>query len=374
MAMALLAGRARATAVISTAALPWLCCGDGAPREPPAPAPGVAASLLWHREDALARARVWRPPATPIAEADLLNDGPGPFTATDRIECRYLLKLTSGRTPKFHCVLADGRVIKVKYGLLNAEPRTERAATRLLSALGFGADHMYLVARVRCRGCPAYPHPHWGLLNSILARPSRHADFTDVAVEDPLPGRSIEAGEIEGWSFHELDKVDASRGGASRAELDALRLMAVFLADWDNKAVNQRLVCLPGGDLPGGGCDAPFAYLQDVGATFGPRGLNLEAWRATPIWDDPSTCRVSMRSLPYQGATFPDTVIGEGGRRFLADLLKQLRPHQVRDLLTGAGFTEFARASEAGRDAANWVAAFEDKVRQLADRPACPEP
>jgi hypothetical protein len=211
-------------------------------------------------------------------------------------------------------------------------------------------------------------------LNSLFARKGATTDFQDVAVEEPMPGRSIEAGDSQGWTWHELEKVDPARGGATRAELDAFRLMAVFLADWDNKDANQALICLPGGDRPDGGCDAPFAYLQDVGATFGPKGLNLEAWRATPIWADPSTCLVSMKALPYQGATFPDTVISDAGRRFLAAALKQLRRQQLRDLFVASDFTEYARSSDAGRDVENWVAAFEDKVRQIADRPACPEP
>lgn len=358
--------------VVVTAALPWLSCGPaGAGKAMPAADP---ATLLRIRDDALARARVWQEPATPIAEADLRGRQTGALELADRVDCRYQLKLSSGITPKFHCALADGRVIKVKYGRLNAEPRTERAATRLLSTLGFGADRMHFVKRVRCRGCPVYPHPRWGTMNSLFARKGENTDFEDVAVEEPMLGRSIEAGDTEGWAWYEMDKVDPARGGATRAELDALRLMAVFLADWDNKAVNQALICLPGGDRPDGGCDAPFAYLQDVGATFGPKGLNLEAWRATPIWTDPSTCLVSMKTLPFQGATFPDTVISEAGRRFLADELKQLRRQQLRDLFVASDFTEYAKSSEAGRDVENWVAAFEDKVRQIADRPPCPEP
>src|SRR6185436_2568967 len=104
------------------------------------------------------------------------------------------------------------------------------------------------------------------------------------------------------------------------------------------------------------------------------KGLDLEAWRGTPIWADPATCRVSMKTLPYQGATFRDTIISEQGRRLLADELKQLRADQLRDLFTTAGFTEFVKSSEAGRDVNNWVAAFQDKVRQIADRPPCPQP
>ena len=59
---------------------------------------------------------------------------------------------------------------------------------------------------------------------------------------------------------------------------------------------------------------------------------------------------------------------------FLTERLKQLRQQQVRDLFTGSGFTEYARDSEAARNVDNWVAAFEDKVRQIADRPSCPKP
>lgn len=374
MGMRLRAGGSGAAAVIGLAAMPWISCGRETAGQAAPSAPVGLADLLRQRDDALARAKVWQPPTTPIAEADLRGPGPSPFQDSGRIDCRYQLRITSGRTPKFHCVLPDGRVIKVKYGRANAEPRTEPAATRLLSVLGFGADRMYHVKRVRCLGCPTYPHPDWSVLNALFARAGDHVDFEDVSVEDPLPGRTIEAGDTQGWTWHEMDRVDPARGGASRAELDALRLISVFLADWDNKAANQRLVCLPGGDVPDGGCRTPFAYLQDVGATFGPKGLNLEAWKATPVWTDPSACGVSMKSLPYHGATFRDTVISEGGRRLLADGMKQLRRQQISDLFTAAGFTAYVRSSEAGRNVENWVNAFEDKVRQIADRPACPEP
>ena len=372
--MAQATDRARVTAVSVAVTVFWLAGTAAGSAGSDTPAPAGAANLLKFRADALARARVWQQPAVAIGAADLRSDPDGPLHGLTEIDCNYVLKLTSGLTPKFHCSLPGGRVIKVKYGRLNAEPRAEIAATRLLSALGFGADRMHQVKLVRCRGCPVYPHPRWKWLNRLFAWRSRHVAFRDVVVEDPLPGRSVEAGDTEGWAWYELDKVDPAQGGASRAELDAFRLMAVFLADWDNKHSNQRLICLPGGDLPDGGCQTPFAYMQDVGATFGPKGLDLEAWRSTPIWADAATCRVSMKALPFQGATFRDAAISEGGRRFLADLMKQLRPAQIQDLFTASGFTRFARSSAAGRDVNNWVAAFEDKVRQIADRPPCPEP
>src|SRR5207245_974792 len=90
----------------------------------------------------------------------------------------------------------------------------------------------------------------------------------------------------------------------------------------------RSLVRGAGGELPAG-CSLPFAILQDVGETFGPRGVDLDGWRRTPVWADAGTCRVSMKDLPYQGATFGEARITEAGRRLLADELRQLSPAQV---------------------------------------------
>jgi len=46
--------------------------------------------------------------------------------------------------------------VKVKYGGTGEIP-AEIAGTSLLRALGFGADRMYVVPRVRCYGCPRFP-------------------------------------------------------------------------------------------------------------------------------------------------------------------------------------------------------------------------
>ena len=54
-------------------------------------------------------------------------------------------------------MLPVGEELKVKYGRRNPEPWAEVAATRLLSALGFGADRMYVVARVHCLAGPIPP-------------------------------------------------------------------------------------------------------------------------------------------------------------------------------------------------------------------------
>ena len=75
----------------------------------------------------------------------------------DVVECKLVVKAMGGTTPKFDCERPGSDVIRVKYGRGNQELHAEIAATRLLSALGFGADHMFVVKKVRCAGCPAFP-------------------------------------------------------------------------------------------------------------------------------------------------------------------------------------------------------------------------
>ena len=323
------------------------------------------------RAEALRRMQVWRAPAVPPREADLARnpEGPGSFSRDDEVTCRFLLKESEGLTPKFHCVLQDGEVVKVKYGRRNAEVFAEPAATRLLRALGFGADAVSVVRAVRCVGCPPFPYPRIEILDAIQMDEGRTTVFQMAIVERAYPGLDIEGSSSEGWGFFELDQVSSTHGGASRAEIDALRLLAVFLAHWDNKPSNQSLVCPEGEEtLDPPGCRAPFALLRDVGKTFGPRGVDLASWRDRPVWADPKGCRVSMKGLPFDGASFKDTTISEEGRRKLAGLLGQLTDTQLHALFTAARFPELATQSNEAKDVGAWVAAFRDRVRQIAER------
>ena len=286
-----------------------------------------------------------------------------------------------GLTPKFNCLLANGRLVKVKYGRANAELYTEVAATRLLTALGFVADRMFVVRRVRCAGCPQFPYPSLRCLQATsLKWPcfptgidfNRTTTFDPVVIERKIEGRVIESHPDQGWAWYELDRIDPSRGGSSIAEVDALRLLAAFLAHWDNKAQNQRLICPPGADTPDGGCATPLAMMQDVGGTFGPSKLELHNWRNTPVWSDPSACLVSLERLPYEGGTFPERHISEPGRQFLLSLIEQLSTDQITTLFTASRAITFEAVSAESRNASAWAGAFADKVRQIREAGPCP--
>jgi hypothetical protein len=332
--------------------------GDGVPQPP--------AKEWAMRNDALARAQVFRIEPFDAASIDFAADPNGGVVDATLTSCKYMPDAVSGTTPKFDCELPNGEKIKVKYGGSKEIP-SETAATRLLHGLGFGADRVTRVETVRCHGCPFQPFHARALLEMLSIEAwfdaridyTSHRDFTKVSVERNFDGEAIEVGNERGWAFYELATIDPSRGGATRAEVDALRLIAVFLHHWDNKSSNQRLTCP---NATTADCEHPLAMIQDVGSEFGPKKAVLDQWRSKPVWADSATCVVSMKGMPYNGGTFEDIAISEAGRRILADRLGQLSATQIGTLFTTAGFD----------DVPAWTAAFHHRVKQIVERPACP--
>ena len=376
----------RSTAVLAIAA--GLAASSGCRK--PNPEPGLANAspatpalvTSEQREAALRSALVWQAPEVPIAKANLKANprGSGALDEDDVVECKLVLKAMGGTTPKFDCERPGNDIIRVKYGRGNQELHAEIAATRLLSAIGFGADRMYVVEKVRCAGCPAFPFQalkclaQTGIQTACFAGGADYSSSTDfdfVSIERRLEGRRIEFTEDQGWAFYEIDRIDERAGGSPKAHVDALKLLAVLIAHWDNKAENQRLVCLPGGDGPDGSCSRPFAILQDLGASFGPNKLDLHNWRSRPVWTDARGCRVTMKDLPWGGATFPDQVISEEGRQFLLSLLEPLSMKQLRDLFEGARVELSEGVTADGRRPAARAAAFADKIRQIREAGPC---
>ena len=145
--------------------------------------------------------------------------------------------------------LADGEVVKVRYGADNGEVEGSVLATRLLWALGFGADAAYPV-RVVCHGCSDDPWNKRGVTKSTH-------EFPIATIELKPAGHEIH-GNPDGWSWAELNFFDDTQGGAPRHQRDALKLLAVLIQHTDNKAVQQRLQCLPGGLNDDGSCSKPL--------------------------------------------------------------------------------------------------------------------
>ena len=270
------------------------------------------------------KARVWS--STDVSTMNL-RDGPGgsgAFHPNELVTCDYVERKMPGSTAKFYCAVQPDDIVKVRYGRSNGEVQGSVLATRLLWALGFAADRVYPV-RVRCRGCTSDPWNNRERVDNVH-------EFDPAVIERPPDGHEMREGSKDAeWAWPELDLVDAAQGGAPLEQLDALRLLAVFIQHTDTKPKQQRLLCLPGGLTADGACERPFLLLHDVGVTFGHANefnrnksgsVNLEEWAATPVWKNAAQC-IGHLSKSKTG-TLENPHISEAGRRFLAALLVQL--------------------------------------------------
>jgi hypothetical protein len=339
-----------------------------------------------NRREAIRHAQVWT--ETDVASRDLKAgpQGPGAFKPGETVTCDYQALEVNGRSPKFMCAVSGtpSDVLKVKYGRGNAEVYGEMLSSRLLWALGFGADRMYAV-RIICRGCPV-------TVEGGTTMPSGERLFDPATVERKAAGREIETFANQGWGWPDLDRVDPKAGGAPIAHRDALKLLAVIIQHSDSKPEQQRLVCLDEGPAPANGADVPCAHsfmmIQDVGLTFGRTDIlfhkenyvNVDRWAGTTVWATGLSGCVGNLYKPLLG-TLERPPISEPGRQFLANLLAQLRDEQIRDLFTSARMELRSRKPAGDSDLGgadvhpgdprlidDWVAAFKQKRQQVTDQ------
>jgi hypothetical protein len=317
--------------------------------------------------DKLATAQIWQP--TDVASMNLRTGaaGPGAFSPGETVGCDYLDRDLRGNSPKFRCRIAPDDDIKVKFGSDNGEVFAEVVATRLLWALGFGADRMYPV-RVIWRGCPV-----------AIGEPGENgARIIELATIERRFGPEPAADDTRGWSWAEIDLPDERVGGAPRSHRDALKLLAAFLQHTDTKPEQQRLLCLEGRPESPRPCGHPFLMLNDVGLTFGRAtllnsnavsGMNYREWARTPVWKYATTC-IGNLSKSLTG-TLRDPLISEEGRQFLAALLNQLSDSQLRDLFEVARVEQRAESVAprgASATVAEWVDAFKQKRASIVER------
>ncbi|HUK37317.1 MAG TPA: hypothetical protein VLV86_25550 [Vicinamibacterales bacterium] len=330
------------------------------------------------RLDAIRRAQVWRPTDIPSLDLKTGPGGAGSFAPGTTVPCDFAPHdRGSGHTPKFWCAVAPGDVVKVRYREHNGKLYGLVAATRLFWALGFGADRAYPVT-VACRGCALDP---WKKGSSPA--PQGSVSFDPATIDRRMPGRRLDAKPREGWAWPELDRVDEAAGGATVAQRDALKLLAVLVQHTDSKPENQALICL---DTPlrlteplddtdedtGARCDHPFMMVPDLGNTFGhanrfnrdaSSSVNFRDWQETPIWRgrEKGSC-VGNLSKSSTGS-LDNPRISEAGRRFLAKLLVQLSDAQLHDMFDVARFTR----RDPSRTVEDWVGVFKQKRDEIVN-------
>jgi hypothetical protein len=353
----------------------------------------------------LRRARVWEP--TDVASKDLYNgpEGTMELSVGQDVACDFVPKPLSGWTEKFLCRLDDGTVVKIKYVQDDRfkEVYGEVLGTRLFWALGFYADKM-LPVRVTCRHCPKRP---WDYVN---ARKNRHAlddqgrirsfppeaelgtyTFDPAAMEEKIDAEPIEERKDQGWSWTELGRVDAKAGGATRAEIDALKLLSAFVQNADNAHEQNTLAC-PRGELVKDeagavACRKPILYVDDLGAVFGKGGgttrydgrVSYKGWKARRVWRNAASCEARLAPIGwgFNPSIMSDPVISEDGRALLASLLAKLTDAQIADLFRAARIETLHETLPGGSNGRrevtvdDWVALFKQKVDEITNHPGC---
>ena len=287
------------------------------------------------RDVALVNAVLRIPPAIPYNLANLFTGdiGPHDFQHDEEVYCILSfdrddfgrIEPTRGMTPKFDCVLQGGEKIKVKFskddqtgearipGLnlprgTNTEVHTEVIVTRLFKALGYGADVVTPLAKLRCFGCAEnpveqtacmalyshtrrvgfgvrkeecddkyghlvrgrFPNAYVMYQDSQLAQTGvlrEYVDFDLVVIERRYRGpdgraQRIRAFDRQGWALTDVENMI----NVPRVEKDAFYLLTGFIEHYDSKPEQQRLLCL---DPEDGVCGQPLAIVQDLGATLG---------------------------------------------------------------------------------------------------------
>ena len=331
----------------------------------------------WTRKEYLQKGKVWH--KTDIPAMDIMA---GPHTEISvrpeqEVTCRFLEPKTrsKGFSPKFKCKLNDGPTVRVKYS--SRETYSEIAATRLLWALGFYTDEVYPV-KLKCLGCPAKNPSH-----PAKDEPRIEMVFEDAIIEHNFSGEEIGEFRDEGWKWAELDQVEAKFGGSSRAEVDALKLIAVFLQHSDSKPTQQRLACFPN-DLSQylwyQTCRQSRFMVQDLGATFGMSAQEVESfssmylrgWESEPIWKIDEKVKCVGNIDPSLGGDLHNPEISEAGRKFLSDLLNQLTDQQIANLFivaraerTDETLLDQGREREVTID--DWVRVFKKKRQEIND-------
>lgn len=334
------------------------------------------------RAGSLKEGEVWRRPAWIGTDFRFAQDfdivSSLPVRPKDRpllekeVECEVtpedLSHKIGGMTRKFFCQMkkpgGGTQSIKVKYKFQDGEIPAEVMGTRLLWALGFPADQMFMVEKLKCRGCTADPFTDRRIDPETLKTPR---EFENVAVETRFTGKEIPGPQRDGWSFSEL----LASAPSQIAQREALRLLVVFLRYTDNKPDNQRLVC-EGEKTSAGGCSgSTVLMLHDLGVSFGsgassPGQMNradYPAWVASPVWKTNELCIGELG--PNHEREMEEPVIRESGRAFLAHLLLGFSEGAEGRARVESLF-RYAHADWRMGTIEQWTETFLDKVESIA--------
>ena len=273
---------------------------------------------------------LWRDPGD-IASRDLYY-GPGGKAHQPQGTFTFEKEDRTGSNPKFDVVDQDGVKWRVKMG---SEARPETAASRLVWAVGYFANEDYFLPVLHVQNMPRL-HRGANLVSS------------DGTVHNVRLKRHLQDQKKVGtWSWAK-DPFTGTR------EWNGLRVLMAVINNWDLKDSNNSIYAVRG-DYP-----EQLYLVTDLGSSFGSPGLNwsskgnLTAYSRSRLISKTSTEFIdfSAPAAPKLN-TFID--VPELTRRlglcwlghhiplsdvkWMAHLLAQLSPVQIRDAFRAAGYS-----------------------------------
>ena len=266
---------------------------------------------------------LWRAPAD-IGTRDLYLGPGGESMRPDLRKFTFLKDETGGYSTKFRVRDGAGREWVAKVG---KEAQSETAAVRLLWAVGYVTEVVYLVPRLNVEGKGTFENVR------LEARPD-----------------SVE--RLDEWKW-------ADNPFVGTKELQGLIVMMALLNNWDIKDSNNKVLYVR--DEATGRGELRHV-VSDLGATFGRVKVNVPGiWRLQrsrnkpeDYWEDPflEDVKNGQVFLFYKGKRqdlFDDIRIDEA--RWIAGLLSKLSDRQIGDAFRAANYTpaEIRTLTEAVR-------------------------
>jgi hypothetical protein len=224
----------------------------------------------------------------------------------------FIKKETGGHNTKYRIRDGSGRIWVAKLG---REAQPETAAVRLMSALGYKTEINYLVPTITIPG---------------------KGTFKNVRLE----ARPETIARLDEWKWKENPFLGTN-------ELNGLRIMMMFLNNWDVVDVQNKILVVDRGRR---GKQVQY-IISDLGATFGKLGNNNLPiiYRLGRKTNNPEKylnssfikgTEYGVLKLAYKGKSryvFKNIPILSA--RWLADLLLQLSDKQIEDAFRAANYT-----------------------------------
>jgi hypothetical protein len=281
---------------------------------------------------------LWREP-TDISTRDLFLGSGGDEMKPDLSNVTFEKEEPSGYSVKYTVHDGAGKKWVVKLG---NEARPETTANRLLWAVGYATETIYLAPCAHIKGAPK-PRKE--------VKRCEGDGFVDARFE--ARGEGVKRGDNWDWKSNPF---------AAKRELNGLLVMMALLNNWDLKTSNNVLLQVT---RPDGTTELQYV-ISDVGATFGKTGGPIshsrnepEKYVKTKFVEGTNGDRIKFAYSGKQGSLFDQVSVADA--KWIGGLLAQLSDKQIEDAFRAADFTP--------EETQMLVAEVKERINQLVNLP-----